>query len=92
MGESMGEMKLCLTTDSGEIIELSGIPELTLNSNDTESTSNKDFEMPLSSCEISLNIKPKSHVRLWLALIGFPTSNNWRKMHGGVMDRKGIGI
>lgn len=23
-----------------------------------------------------------------LFMIGFPTSNNWRKMHGGVMDRR----
>ncbi|PXV88442.1 hypothetical protein C8E03_108169 [Lachnotalea glycerini] len=76
MGENIDKMKICLISETGEEIELSGIPELTLNSNDTEATSNKDFEMPSSSCEVSLNIKPRSHVRLWLALIGFPTSNN----------------
>lgn len=25
--------------------------------------------------------------RMWLAIMGMPTSNNYRKMHGGIMDR-----
>lgn len=90
MGENIDKMKLCLISETGEEIELSGIPELTLDANDIETTNSKELNLHPNSCEFSLNIKPRSHVRLWLALIGFSIANNWRKMHGGVMDRRGV--
>lgn len=51
----------------------------------------KEHEMEAEELKKSFEITFEiGHIptRAWLNIFGLPTSNNWRKMHGGIMDRR----
>lgn len=65
---------------AGDVIELSSLPDIEMQQEDDELREIGHFEG-------EIKFKTKITTRGWLAILGMPTSNNWRKMHGGVMDR-----
>lgn len=75
--------KIYVKSKDGSYCEIGEILEIGVEEPAGENTG---FETK-DSFEITFE---KAHLtaELGLALIGWPTSNNWRKMHGGIMTRK----
>lgn len=72
---------VCVELKTGDVFEIGEAVELEKQENDIPERVNV-----ASFSDVTFDI---GHIKMRarLAIMGMPISNNWRKMHGGIMDK-----